>query len=123
MVLLVRAHAKVTPDGQGALHVGVALKTCLPPAAREAVIGVTATESKVVTGRFMVITTGELCTVTPLSVALTKSPTLPELVPAVNVTEEPWVIFSVPRVLRESAHEYATLEGQDALQVGVAVNP
>jgi hypothetical protein len=70
----------------------------------------------------MVIITGVLCAVAPLSVALTKRPTVPRVLPAVNVTEAPVVELSVPIAPFVRVHEYETPEGQGDVQVGVAVN-
>jgi hypothetical protein len=69
---------------------------------------------------FMVITV-ELSLVTPFSVALTKIPTVPTVLPAVNVIEEPLpLIDPIPLFVRD--HEYEMPEGHVAVHVGVAVN-
>jgi hypothetical protein len=70
----------------------------------------------------IVIATTELCFLTPLRVALTKSPTFPLVLPAVKVTEAPVVALSLPKVLLVRVHEYVVPVGQLEVHVGVAVN-
>jgi hypothetical protein len=113
----VRAHEYVVPEGQVPLHVGVAVKTCLPLVATVAVAGLTDTEARVTE---MVIS-AELMIVTPLSVALTKSPTFPAVLPAVKVTEEPVEPLSVPIEPLVRAHANVVPEGQVLLHVVVVV--
>jgi hypothetical protein len=100
-----------------ALHVGVAVKTCVPPEARVAVVGPTTTESRLT----IVIFAAELCTVIPLSVAFTKRPTLPAELPAVKVTLAPVVVLKVPMAPFVRVHEYVISKGHTALHVGVAM--
>jgi hypothetical protein len=57
-----------------------------------------------------VINAGALCMVTPLSVALTKRPAIPAVLPAVKVTAAPLVALSVPSE-RVRVHEYVVPEG------------
>jgi hypothetical protein len=74
--------------GHVALHVGVAVKGCDPPVDTVGVIGATATEVKV-TGVGVTVMIVELSLVTPLSVAFTKMPTVPPVVPALKSTDAP----------------------------------
>lgn len=71
-------------------------------------------------GLAMEIITGELCAVKPLSVALTKRPTVPTVVPAVKFADAP-VVMRVPIARFVRDHEYAMLDGQIVLHAGVAV--
>jgi hypothetical protein len=80
------------------------------------VVGLIATEFSNTLTVIMV----ELTKVFAPRVALTKMPTVPVLVPALNVTDEPLPV-SVPSVLLVRVHTYVMLPGQVLLQVGVAV--
>jgi hypothetical protein len=84
------------------LHVGIAVNGCVRVSVTTAVVGLTATET--MTAAVIVIIAGELCTTTPFSVALTKSPTVPMVLPAVNVIDEPLPV-SVPFAPFERVHE------------------
>jgi hypothetical protein len=68
-------------------------------------VGLTATAVKVVIVLLTVIIDGQLRTVTLLSVALTKSPIVPGMIPAVNVTEEPVLLERVPYPTLVRFHE------------------
>jgi hypothetical protein len=76
----VRVQAKVAPEPQVPLHTGVAVNPCVPPVPTVADVGATVTEVRAM----IVITVTVLCLVTPFRVALTNSPTVPPVVPAVN---------------------------------------
>ena len=91
---------------QVVLHVGEAANDCVPPEVRLAVPGVIATEvnSHPPVAVTVTIATG-LCFVIPLSVALTKSPTVPAVLPAVKVTDAPLLALRLPIRLFVRAHE------------------
>jgi hypothetical protein len=82
------------------LHAGVAVKACEPLVTIVGVNGLSATEFR---DTVTVIIVDDTTTV-PLRVALTKMPTVPVLVPALNVTDEP-LPLSVPSVLLVRVHE------------------
>jgi hypothetical protein len=98
------------------LHVGVAVKGWVPLALTVGVNGVSPTEVRVMTTVISV----DPSLVIPFNVALTKIPTDPWTVPAVNVCVDPEPLRA-PRVGLESAHTYVTVPGQVEVQVGVAV--
>ena len=99
---------------------GVAVKVWVPPAPRFADVGVTATDSRVETET--VICPAVLCTVTPLSVAFTNRPAVPEVLPAVKVTDGPVDPLIAPTRLFVRLHEYAIPEGHVLVQAGTALN-
>lgn len=106
---------------QVVLHVGEAANDCVPPEVRLAVPGVIATEvnSHPPVAVTVTIATG-LCFVIPLSVALTKRPTVPAVLPAVKVSELPDVALTEPLALFVRDHENVVPDGQVAVHVGVA---
>jgi hypothetical protein len=89
--------------GQLPLHVGVAVKSCVFPAATEGAVGPTATELRVTTGAVTVIS-AEAVSVVPLSVAFTKMPSVPAVLPAVNDSEAPVPLIE-PIPVFEMLHE------------------
>jgi hypothetical protein len=89
----------------------------VPLAATVGSTGAIATEVR--TGSATVITV-ELSFVTLLSVAFTKIPTVPAVVPAVNVTEAPLPVRE-PSVLLVRDQAYVMVPGQVELHVGLAV--
>jgi hypothetical protein len=118
---LLKTHTYVMPEGQVVLHVGVAVKGWVPPEPTVGMIGLTATEIRTAEVVLMVMIAGRLCTVTPFSVALTKSATVPTLLPAVKVTGMPTAEPRVPIEPFVSVHEYVVPEGHVDVHVGVAV--
>jgi hypothetical protein len=116
-VLLVSAHTYAMPPGHVLLQVGVAVKACVPPVPTAGVNGLSDTEFRAT----VTVITVDAPAVDAPRVALTKMPTVPVLVPALNVTDEPLPV-SVPSVLVVRAQRYVMLPGQVLLQVGVAVN-
>jgi hypothetical protein len=111
----------VIPDvGQVELHVGVAVKTFVPPEATEGEVGDTATEFRVMGGARTVITVDVPAVFAP-SVAFTYRPTVPAMVPAVKLVVLPLVGLIEPSVELVRAHTYVIPEGHVALHVGVAV--
>jgi hypothetical protein len=87
------------------VHVGVAVKPWTLPVLIVAVDGDTDTEDRVDTTVLVMVISTELTLVTLPSVALTKRPTFPAVLPAVKVTMEPVVTLSVPIALFVRAHE------------------
>jgi hypothetical protein len=83
------------------LQVGVAVKICWVPDGTDGAVGLTASEVNVATrGETVMIV--EVPLVVPPSVALTKRPTVPAVVPAVKVFVEP-LPLSGPRLVLERA--------------------
>jgi hypothetical protein len=119
--LLERDHAYVIPPGHVELQLGVAVKVTVPPEDIEGVVGPTATELRVMGADEMVITV-EVPLVVPPRVALTKSPTVPAVPPAVKVTWVPLVGLNEPKVAFERAHVYVIPAGHVELHVGDTVN-
>jgi hypothetical protein len=117
MVPFVMFQEYVVPRGHVALQVGIAVKFCVPPVRSVATAGLTATEVKI--GKVMVITAGPPSLVFELSVALTKRPTAPAVLPAVKLTALPELAIK-PIAGFVRAQEYAMLEGHVTLQVGMA---
>jgi hypothetical protein len=95
----------------------VVVNACTPSVPIVAVAGLTDTDVRAM----IVITVGALCLTTPLRVALTKSPTVPAVSPAVNVTPEPEGV-RVPIALLLSVHEYTVPEGHVPVHASVVVN-
>jgi hypothetical protein len=93
--LLVRVQAYEIPDGHVALHVGVAVKGCVPPVDTVGLVGLIDTEVNVI-GVVVTVITVDATSVTPLSVALTKMPTVPAVLAASKVTEDPVVPVREP---------------------------
>jgi hypothetical protein len=91
----------------------------LPPEATVGLVGLNDTEDRVI-GVVVTVITVDASFVTPLYVALTKIPTVPALLPAMNDIDAP-LPLSVPIPLLVRDHEYAMPEGQVTLHVGVAV--
>jgi hypothetical protein len=89
-----------------------------PPEVMDAVAGLTDTESR--GGPVVEINAGELCMVMPLSVALTKRPTVPTVLPAVKFIDAP-VPLSEPIAPSVIFHEYEMPGGQIALHAGMDV--
>jgi hypothetical protein len=120
---LVRAHRYVMPVGHVVvLHVEFAVKSAVPLEFTVGSIGLTDSEVRV-GGTFVTVTTVEPCLVIPPSVALMKRPTVPVVVPAVNVVVAPLAGEIVPSVVLVRAHTYVMPEvGQVGVQVGLAVN-
>jgi hypothetical protein len=111
----------VVPDGQVVVHVGVETKDCASPEASVTDKGLIATETKCQPPVFVMVTiAAALCLVFPKRVAFTKIPTVPAVLPAVNVTGEPAEVFSEPIALLVMVHEYEVPDGQVELHVGVA---
>jgi hypothetical protein len=84
---------------------------------RMEVVGLNDSEVKV--GPVMVIIVGELCLPIALSVALTKRPTVPRVLPAVKITDAPDGV-RVPMALLVRVQEYVVPEGQLPVHFGVA---
>jgi hypothetical protein len=84
------------------VHVAVAVIACAPPNPTVGEAGLKATETRVMVDTVIVITV-ELSLVTPLSVALTYMPTVPEVVPAMKLTEGPEPVIE-PMETLVSAH-------------------
>jgi hypothetical protein len=80
------------------LHVGVAVKGTVPPVETVGSAGEIATDVRVI-GATVTVITVELSFVTLLSVTLTKMPTVPAVVPAVNVTDAPLPLSEPSAVL------------------------
>jgi hypothetical protein len=120
IVVLERAQTYEMFPGQVALHVGVALKSCFPPMATVGVSGLTATETRLM-GAVVTVITVDASLVVPLSEALTKSPAVPAVVPALKVTVLPLPLRD-PSAMLVSDQVYKMVPGQVALHTGVAVN-
>jgi hypothetical protein len=120
---LVSDQEYAVPKGQGPpVHLGAGVNAWSPLLLRVAGEGLTKTEDNVFVV-VMVMRTAELCWVTPFRVAFTKRATIPPADPAVNVTVEPVVGFTVPRAL-VTVHVKVDPDGQGPPeQTGVAVNP
>lgn len=116
--VLERAHAYEMVPGHVEVQVAVAVKSCWPPAVTVGPEGATDTDVRVM-GLTVISVNASL--VEPLSVALTKMPTVPVVTPALKVSELPLPLI-VPSVVLLSAHAYAMFPGHVALQLGVAVN-
>jgi hypothetical protein len=89
--------------GQVLLHPGVAVKVRVPPGATDCVVGLKDNDVRVDVEDLTVITV-ELFSTVPLSVALTKIPTVPAVVPAVNVVEMPVAGVIEPKAELVRAH-------------------
>jgi hypothetical protein len=109
----------VMPEGQVPVHVTIASKDTVAPSGTVAEVGEIDTEDRA--GPVTVMIAASLCTVVPLNVALTKTPTCPSIEAAVKETDSPIVVFSAPIAVLVVDHEYAMPAGQAAAQVGVAV--
>ena len=81
------------------MHVEEAVNACVPPVATDVEAGPTETEASVGTGVELMVIAAEASLVTPLSVAFTKSVTVPAVLPALKVIGLPVEALSVPRVL------------------------
>jgi hypothetical protein len=93
----------------------------MPPLATVGEVGLTATEVRLLAGFVMVIM-AEAVLVDPLSVALTKMPTVPVMLPAVKFTGVPVAALSEPMAPLVSVHAHMIPDlGHVALHVGVAV--
>jgi hypothetical protein len=102
-LVLERAQAYDMPEvGQVDVHTGVAVKVVWLPEATEGVVGDNVTEVRELASPETVITVLVPTVVVP-SVALTKIPTVPEVVPAVKVTEVP-LPLSEPSAMLVRAH-------------------
>ena len=97
MVGFVRVHAYVAPGGHVNVHAGVAVNAAVPLTWTEAEVGAIATEASV--DAVMVMIAAWLWTVTPLSEALTKIPTVPAVRAAVNLTGLPVYRLRAPIVV------------------------
>jgi hypothetical protein len=117
---LVRDHTYWIPDGQAAVHAGLAVKTLVPVSARLAEVGATETDLSGELG-VIVMVTGPPCSVTPSSDAFTKSARVPVVDPAVNSTGLEVLELSVPIDGLLRAHAYVAPEGHVALQAREAV--
>jgi hypothetical protein len=86
-------------SGQVALHTGVAVNSWVLPEATVGDVGPIESEVKVMTVTITLITVF-VSTVVPLSVAFTKIPTVPPVLPALKVTDIP-LPLSEPRAALE----------------------
>jgi hypothetical protein len=122
MVLLVRDQENTVPAGHVPLHTGVAVKDCACPGDTDGDLGLTVTEVNVEVGAVMLTNAAALWTVFPYNVALTISPTVPEVSPAVSNTELPVVELREAMALFVRFQEYDVPGGQVERQVTFAMN-
>ena len=113
----------MVPEGQGVwVHIGVAEKDCVLPEATVGAAGLIDTDVRMFAA--VTVISVEVIRVVPLSVALTKMPTVPAVLRAAKVVETPLAGLIVPSVVLVGAHAYVmnVVGHPDMLHVGFAVN-